>query len=71
MKKIIPILLIAIILALAGCVQTTMDELGTCMAKCGEACQVLKNNDFDFEGYSIVGLQKQSGGMTVECSCPC
>jgi len=69
------LLLIAGAIILAGCcggfVDDTVDELSTCMSKCSEVCSLVKNSSVDLGGYTQIGLEKQSGSMTVSCQCPC
>jgi hypothetical protein len=58
---------------LSGCLQleNTVGELQTCLDKCTEICQLVKNSSIEMEGFNGIGLSKQSGAVTVSCSCPC
>lgn len=72
--RILILLLIAGILLLAGCTQMVKDvgnELGTCMAKCNQVCDLVKGSNVSLDGYDNLGLAKQSGSVTVKCNCLC
>jgi hypothetical protein len=69
------LLLIAGALLLAGCcgqfVEEGFGELSTCVSKCSEVCDAVKNNSVDLDGYTQIGLEKQSGSMSISCECYC
>ena len=46
------------------------NELQDCMQICFSACNVLKENKFDLQGYTF-GLEKKSRQTTLSCQCAC
>ena len=72
--RFILIALLIILFVFAGCcslVEDTVGELQTCMSKCSEVCNAVKEGSVDMDGYNSIGLKKVSGGVSVSCECPC
>lgn len=71
MAKIIILLIVVLALLLAGCSQQTANDLGVCFEKCGGICSTLKKENYSLSGFNQIKLEKQTGNLTVSCSCPC
>lgn len=63
------VLLLTSALVLTGCAQIA-GSMQNCLDKCFEVCRAVRAGNVSLDGYSI-GLEKESGGTTVKCSCSC